>query len=107
MAESIQHLVLFHFPRQLTEDEELEMFAQVQRWPEAIGGFSRLRFGRDVSGRSRGYDYALLIEFGNQEAAERYFPHPAHRAFADWVHARGSEEIVVDYDVRSSAVVGE
>jgi hypothetical protein len=26
-----------------------------------------------------------------------YLVHPVHRAFADWVHERGSEEIAFDY----------
>jgi len=104
VSEQIQHLVLFHFPRGLSPDEEREMFDQVRPWYRDIGRFSRLRFGRDQSGRSRGYDYALLVEFDDRRALERYLPHPVHRAFADWVHARGSEEIVVDYGVASATV---
>jgi heme-degrading monooxygenase HmoA len=101
----IQHLVLFHFPRALSEQEEGEMFGRVRAWPEQIGGFRRLRFGRDASGRSRGYDYALMVEFETAEDMERYTPHPVHRAFADWVHARGSDEVVVDYPVHLDTVI--
>jgi len=75
VSEQIQHLVLFHFPRGLSPDEEREMFDQVRPWYRDIGRFSRLRFGRDQSGRSRGYDYALLVEFDDRRALERYLPH--------------------------------
>ena len=105
MRGPIQHLVLFHFPRALSEQEEGEMFGRVRAWPEQIGGFRRLRFGRDASGRSRGYDYALMVEFETAEDMERYTPHPVHRAFADWVHARGSDEVVVDYPVHLDTVI--
>jgi heme-degrading monooxygenase HmoA len=105
MSERIQHIVLFQFPKDLSDGEEREMFAKVRRWPDEIGGFTRLRFGRDVSGRSRGYQYALLVEFEDKAAADNYFPHPVHRAFADWVHERGSQEIVSDYALDGDAVI--
>jgi hypothetical protein len=101
----MQHIVLFHFPERLSPELEEEMAAQVREWPEKIGGFTRLRFGADVSGRSRGYQYALFAEFENEERMREYFPHPVHRAFADWVHERGSEELAFDYPVTDQSLI--
>lgn len=92
-----QHVVLFKFPRPLSEDEEREMFDRVRSWPETIPGFTGLRFGRDVSGRNEGYDYLLLTEFENEEAHQAYYSQPAHRAFSEWVFDRDCELIRVDY----------
>lgn len=93
----IQHLVLFRFPQELAPEDEREMFEQVRTWPEAIGGFTRLRLGRDKSGRSRGYSHALLVEFEDAEAESAYHPHPVHQAFGSWVAERGCEVLALDY----------
>jgi heme-degrading monooxygenase HmoA len=98
----LQHLVLFRFPGDLSPEDEKEMFAQVSAWPEKIGGFTRLRLGKDVSGRSRGYQYALMVEFEDEEAAKRYHPHPVHQVFAGWVADRGCEVLALDYPLDSS-----
>lgn len=92
-----QHVVIFKFPRALTGDEEREMFERVRRWPETIDGFTGLRFGRDVSGRSGGFDYLLLTEFESEEAHRAYYTQPAHQAFSEWVFALEPEVIRVDY----------
>lgn len=92
-----QHVVVIKFPRELSDDEEREMFEQVRRWPETIDGFTGLRFGKDVSGRSGGYDYLLLTEFESEEAHQAYYSRPAHVAFSEWVFARHPEVIRVDY----------
>ncbi|HEX6207590.1 MAG TPA: Dabb family protein [Actinomycetota bacterium] len=92
-----QHVVLFKFPRPLSEDEEREMFDQVRAWPRTIPGFTGLRLGRDVSGRNEGYDYLLLTEFESEEAHQAYYAQPAHRSFSEWVFSRDCEVIRVDY----------
>jgi heme-degrading monooxygenase HmoA len=97
MAERVQHVVLFRFPRELTAEEEADMFDQVRRWPDTISGFTGLRLGRDVSGRSDGYQYLLLTEFESEEVHQAYYSQPAHRAFSDWVFSRDCEVIRVDY----------
>jgi hypothetical protein len=66
----MQHVVLFKFPRKLTTARNGGL------WPKEIPGFTRLRLGRDVGGRSGGYDYLLLTEFESVEAMEAYFPYP-------------------------------
>ncbi len=97
MAERVQHVVLFKFPAELTPDVEAEMFEHVRRWPETIPGLTGLRLGRDVSGRSGGYQYLLLTEFESEDAHRAYYSQPAHQAFSDWVFARQCEVIRMDY----------
>ena len=97
MAGRAQHVVLFRFPQELTPEEERDMFDQVRRWPETIPGFTGLRLGRDVSGRSGGYQYLLLTEFASEEQHQAYYAKPAHRAFSEWVFSRGCEVIRMDY----------
>jgi heme-degrading monooxygenase HmoA len=100
-----QHVVLFKFPQPLSEQDESEMFDRVRRWPGAVPGFTGLRFGKDVTGRSGGFDYLLLTEFESEEAHQAYYGHPDHVAFSDWVKARGAEVLRVDYPLDEGALI--
>ena len=105
MADRAQHVVLFKFPQPLSPEEEQEMLRQVKAWPETIPGFTGLRFGKDVGGRSGGNDYLLLTEFDDEDAHQAYYPQPAHQAFATWVGDHGAEVIRVDYPLTSDSLV--
>lgn len=97
MPVKAQHVVLFKFAVDLTPEEEDEMFRRVASWPESIPGFTGLRVGRDVSGRSGGFQYLLFTEFESEEAHQAYYSQPAHVAFSQWVSERGCEVIRMDY----------
>ena len=92
-----QHVVLFKFPQELSPEDEADMFDQVRRWPETIPGFTGLRLGRDVGGRSQGFQYLLFTEFESEEAHQAYYAYPAHTAFSEWVFARNCEVIRMDH----------
>src|SRR6266487_6995585 len=93
----VQHVVLFKVPRALTAEEERWMFEIVGSWPKEIPGFTRLRLGKDVGGRSGGYDYLLLTEFESEEAMRAYLTHPRHQEFGAWVADMGTELVRNDY----------
>lgn len=101
MSDRAQHVVLFRFPKELSEAEEQEMFQQVKAWPDTIDGFTGLRIGKDVSGRSGGWQYLLLTEFESEESHQAYYTQPAHVAFSEWVFAREAEVARVDYPLTS------
>ena len=81
------------------------MFARVREWPDEIPGFTGLRFGKDVSGRSGGYSYLLLTEFESEEAHQAYYSQPTHVAFSEWVFAQDVEVIRVDYPLDAETLV--
>ena len=97
MADRAQHVVLFKFPKELSEEEEKEMFERVREWPETIPGFTGLRLGKDVGGRNGGFAYLLLTEFESEEAHQAYYSHPDHVAFSEWIAERKPEVIRNDY----------
>ena len=105
VSERPQHIVLFKFPKELTDEEEREMVDQVRKWPETIPGFTGLRFGKDRSGRNGGYAYLLLTDFESQEALDAYYSQPAHVAFSEWVFARDCEVIRVDYPLNEETLI--
>lgn len=104
MSDRAQHVVLFKFHRELTPEEEKKMRSSVRAWPESIPGFTGLRFGRDVGGRSSGYEYLLLTEFESEDAHQAYYSQPAHVAFSDWVASVGCDVIRVDYSLTEDSL---
>jgi hypothetical protein len=96
---SFQHVVLFKFPQALAPEEEAELLRKVRSWPREIDvEFVSLRFGADVSGRARGYQYCLFSEFETEERMKAYQAHPVHQAFGAWVYARDCETLAFDYE---------
>jgi Stress responsive A/B Barrel Domain len=103
---TLQHIVLFSFPRPLSPDEAAQMRAMVASWPAEIGLMSKCRFGTDVTGaRTRGYDYLLFTEFPDLETMERYRAHPVHQRFLNWLNERDCTPLAFDYYLDESTVL--
>jgi len=103
---TLQHIVLFSFPRPLSEPEAATMRAMVASWPSEIGLMTRCRFGTDLTGeRNRGYGYLLYTEFPDPETLRRYQDHPVHVAFRDWIMERGCTPLAFDYFLDEDTVL--
>ena len=103
---TLQHVVLFSFPRELSVPEYDDMTRQVASWPEAIGGMSRLRFGADLSGaRTNGYSRLLYMEFAGPDELKRYQQHPVHQAFHRWILERQCTPLAFDYFIDENTVL--
>jgi len=95
---TLQHIVLFSFPRELTDAEAAEMHDMVASWPAKIGLMTRCRLGTDLTGaRTRGYGYLLYTEFADVESMNFYRAHPVHLEFMDWLAARDCTPLAFDY----------
>jgi Stress responsive A/B Barrel Domain len=95
---TVQHIVLFSFPRPLSEQEEATMRAMIASWPREIGLMGKCRFGTDLTGaRTRGYSHLLYTEFADADALGRYQAHPAHLRFSEWITERGGTPLAFDY----------
>jgi Stress responsive A/B Barrel Domain len=102
---TVQHIVLFSFPRELSEDEAAQMRGMIASWPREIGLMTRCRFGTDLTGaRTRGYGYLLYTEFPDLAAMNAYRAHPVHREFMDWLAARDCTPLAFDYHLDDSTV---
>lgn len=103
---SLQHVVLFSFPDELSEADEREMRRQVGDWPHRIGGMTAVRFGRALwSERTRGYQYLLYTEFPDVEALRAYQSHPVHQDFLAWVNERSCTPLAFDYHLDATTVL--
>lgn len=103
---SLQHVVLFSFPVDLSAADEAEMGRQVAAWPTEIGGMTAVRLGKSINEeRSRGYQYLLYTEFPNITALVEYQNHPVHQQFLSWVLDRECTPLAFDYPLDDSTVV--
>jgi Stress responsive A/B Barrel Domain len=95
---TLQHIVLFSFPAELSEGEAAQMRSMVASWPKEIGLMGRCRFGTDLTGaRTRGYGYLLYTEFPDEQALNSYRAHPVHLQFMDWLAERDCTALAFDY----------
>jgi hypothetical protein len=103
---TVQHIVLFSFPRELTADEAAQMRGMIASWPEKIGLMSRCRFGTDLTGaRTRGYAYLLHTEFPDVATLNEYRAHPVHVEFLDWVTEHACTPLAFDYHLDGQTVL--
>lgn len=103
---TVQHIVLFSYPQELSDVDAAEMRRQVEAWPTVIPGFRALRFGRDLTDeRTRGYQYLLFTEFDDLEALRTYQQHPIHQEFLAWVMERECTPLAFDYHLDDQTVV--
>ena len=105
---SLQHIVLFSFPEDLSPEDDAEMRRQVEAWPAEIGGMTSIRLGRSINvERTRGYQYLLYTEFPDVEALVTYQKHPVHQHFLHWVLDRKCTPLAFDYPLDESTVILE
>jgi len=103
---TLQHIVLFSFPGELTADEAAQMRDMVARWPKEIALLSKCRFGTDLTqARTRGYKYLLYTEFPDVETLNAYRAHPAHLRFLDWLTEHDCTPLAFDYYLDSGTVL--
>ena len=102
----LQHVVLFSFPQDLTDDDWADMQRQVRSWPADIGGIDAIRFGPSINTeRTRGYQYLLYTEFADLDALVRYQKHPVHQKFLQWVIDHNCTPLAFDYHLDEDTVV--
>src|SRR5713101_4049407 len=95
---ALQHIVLFSFPRELSDDEVAQMWEMVESWPKEIGLMTKCRLGTDLTGaRNRGYGYLLYTEFPDVQSMNSYRAHPVHVEFMNWLAARNCTPLAFDH----------
>ena len=103
---TLQHIVLFSFPRELTENEAAQMRDMIASWPREIGLMTKCRFGTDLTGaRTRGYGYLLYTEFPDVAALNEYRAHAVHLEFLQWITERGCTPLAFDYYLGEDTVL--
>jgi hypothetical protein len=103
---TVQHIVLFSFPRELTGDEAAQLRAMVASWPAEIGLMTKCRLGADLTeARTRGYKYLLFTEFPDVDTLNAYRAHPVHVQFMDFLAKLDCTPLAFDYHLDDQTVL--
>jgi hypothetical protein len=103
---TVQHIVLFSFPHELSAEDAALMRSMVASWPEKIGLMTRCRLGTDLTrARTRGYSYLLYTEFPDVAALNEYRAHPVHVAYLDWLAEHECTPLAFDYHLDGQTVL--
>lgn len=101
----LQHYVVF----QSAPGKEAELDAACAelgaRLADSLEGLEALSSGRNTnaSGLDRGFTHGCLARFADDEAFQRYWDHPAHRAFMSALDGLCSDRFAIDYRVEDDA----
>ena len=94
----IRHIVMWKLKPEHARENALEIKRRLEALvgvvPELLFCEVGLNAGRDRNP----FDLALVADFADLDALERYRVHPAHRAVAAFVHEVAEDRHVVDYE---------
>jgi hypothetical protein len=93
---TLQHIVLFSFPTELSEEDAAQMRAMVASWPAEIGTMTKCRLG---------YCHLLYTEFPDVETMNAYRAHPVHVKFMNWLAERNCTPLAFDYHLDEQTVL--
>jgi len=90
----LRHIVLMKFPGGVESGWLDEMHAAVEEMAERIPEVLASSGGLDVSGKDENFDYAIILDFADREAYERYRVHQMHQDFiARFIKGRTIEKV--------------
>jgi len=93
----ITHVVFFKFKPETTTADKQQLADGLGGLPQQIEEILEFRFGPDIMGSERSYDFALVSSFEDLEALQRYQVHPEHQKVVAHVKAIAASVLAVDF----------
>ena len=93
----LKHVVFLKFNPGTKDGDIAEIEKGLASLPARIPEIKRYEFGRDILRSDRSYDFALISEFEDQDAMDRYQKHPYHFAVLNKIKAVCEDIIAVDF----------
>ncbi|WP_295791188.1 Dabb family protein [uncultured Microbacterium sp.] len=97
---SIRHIVLWKLAADDADTRALhaeQIAERLTALKDVIDEIQHIEVGRNVANPQSNWDVALVSEFADVDALERYQVHPAHQEVAAFVRTAVSERSSVDY----------
>jgi hypothetical protein len=94
----IKHIVLFKFKPEAAEADIVDLEKSLNALPGLISDIISFSCGRDVLRTERSYDLALVSDFADLDALNRYQIHPDHQAVVAKVKLLASNVVAIDYE---------
>ena len=93
----VTHTVVFQPKAGISVEQIAQLLAEACSLADAIPGIVSVTAGRQVRERSAEYSWGFVISLADKAALDGYYPHPAHRAFAEKFKALA--EKITDFDI--------
>jgi heme-degrading monooxygenase HmoA len=94
----IKHVIVIKFKPDASEEDKKLFEEMLGKLPSVIPEIKGFLFGRDVVRSERSYDFALVSDFEDLKALERYRVHPEHVKVLQHVRAIAEQIIAVDFE---------
>ncbi|USD67990.1 Dabb family protein [Vibrio sp. SCSIO 43136] len=95
----IRHILLIKFKPEAAECDIAKLKFLFETMPNKIKGVTAVEWGINDSpeNKNQGYTHSVLMTFANDEARERYLPHPEHDALKVVFRPLLEDIVVFDY----------
>lgn len=93
----IRHIVFFKFKADASDHAIADLEASLNGLPALIAEIRAFSCGRDVLRSARSYDFALVADFDDLAALDRYQVHPDHQAVVAKVKMLAESVVAVDF----------
>ena len=93
----LTHVVLFKFNPGTSETDIQHAAEALRKLPELISEIRIFRVGRDLVRSERSYDLALVSEFDDLAAMQRYQVHPEHQKVVAFLKTVTCSIVAVDF----------
>ena len=94
----LKHIVFMKFKEGITDVEISALEQGLGGLPAKISEIKGFQFGRDVVHSERSYDFALVSDFENMEAMQRYQVNPEHVPVVGLVRSLSASILAVDFE---------
>ena len=83
--EPIRHIVVFDYKDDATQEEIQQVTEAFSDLQHEIPGILSFEHGVNNSpeGKNKGFTHVYLVTFEDEEARDKYLPHPEHKAFGE------------------------
>ena len=98
----ILHTVWFQLKDGISAQEKQQLKAGLESMIPEIPQIIELHCGEDFSGRSRGFEWGLVVRFASREDGQIYDKHPAHQEFIARCKHLWSDVQALDFEVSSA-----
>lgn len=97
----IRHILLITFVETVTTGQINAVRSSFLQLPHQIDGVLHVEWGVNTSpeGKNAGFTHCVMMAFRDEEARQRYLPHPMHDALKKGFRSLVHELIVFDYTV--------
>ncbi len=94
----LKHIVFIKFKPEAAEADIVDIEKSLNALPGLIKEILSFSCGRDVIRSERSYDLALIADFDDLEALDRYQVHPDHQAVVAKIKLVAAGSVAVDYN---------